>query len=329
MNFTLQKPDDSPIKLNLVLECSTPSNSSCNFFIDFGVELDECPTLTFNVNGTFANNVCEYSIPQYQARNLSYNYEQTFNAADVRVFGDVRRLRFASDSNITTVYRFGDLNYQFVSNMFKSSLVENIIGESDFSQVESMSSMFYGASSLTELDVSNWDVSQVERMGNMFHSASSLTELDVSEWDVSQVNIMSNMFRGASSLRELDVSGWDVSQVESMYGMFSEASRLTELDVSGWDVGQVENMSAMFYGASSLTELDVSEWIFTENQYDVLKVGMDSLRQEAGVYLGAKDWSFILDESGNRTVLEDNDLYCEMVDSDGQSINQGLGCVQE
>ena len=36
--------------------------------------------------------------------------------------------------------------------MFKESLVENIKGESDFSQVKHMDQMFFDASSLTDLD---------------------------------------------------------------------------------------------------------------------------------------------------------------------------------
>ena len=74
---------------------------------------------------------------------------------------------------------------------------------------------------------------------------------------------------------------------ESLGGMFNFE------DLSGWDVSQVENMVDMFIRARSLTELDVSD--------------CDDFNDNDG------DWR----DENNRTD-EDNDLYCELEDADGQ-----------
>ena len=66
--------------------------------------------------------------------------------------------------------------------------------------------------------IGNWDVSNVTNMRSMFDRAASFNQ-DIGDWNTSSVTNMSNMFERAYAFNQ-DVSDWNISSVTNMGNMF-------------------------------------------------------------------------------------------------------------
>ena len=132
------------------------------------------------------------------------------------------------------------------------------LSKGDTSNVEDMTSMFYGCYELTTLDISGFDTGNVTSMNCMFWGCNKLTNLDVSRFDTSNVTNMYSMFSNCYGLTTIDLSGFDTDSVTNMGSMFSSCSGLTSLDLTGFNTSEVTDMNSMFDGCSKLTKLDLS-----------------------------------------------------------------------
>ena len=180
---------------------------------------------------------------------------EKFRALQFR--NDVKQIRFVN-ANSKTLYLPSNSSLLFQA-MSKLTSVDGI-SELNTSKVESMSSMFNGATGLTTLDIGKWDTSKVTNMSYMFNEATGLTTLDIGKWDTSKVMNMDSMFNGATGLNTLDIGKWDTSKVTNMSSMFKGATGLTTLDIGKWDTSKVTHMYFMFNGVTGLTTLDIGKW---------------------------------------------------------------------
>ncbi|BFM13249.1 hypothetical protein R50072_34020 [Simiduia litorea] len=139
--------------------------------------------------------------------------------------------------------------------LFCKNLVINDTQLPDFSRVESMRMMFFGASDFNS-DISAWDVSHVSDMSDMFLGVNGFNG-DLSAWNLSNVTNMSGMFLGARSFNA-DISAWNVSNVTNMRRMFTGASSFNA-DISAWNVSNVENMQGMFSDAKRFNA-EINQW---------------------------------------------------------------------
>lgn len=116
--------------------------------------------------------------------------------------------------------RFGYSTWDTISNEVKYA---------DWSNVISMSYMFYNNNILSTFDLNDIVTSKVTDMSYMFNNCTSLKSLDLSNWDTSNVKNMTRMFQNCSGLISLDISNWDTSKVISYSYMFSNCKSLSEI----------------------------------------------------------------------------------------------------
>ena len=148
----------------------------------------------------------------------------------------------------------------YLSSLPWSSLNTVCLSGLNFSNVKSVSSMFFRCSNLTEVDMRYTNFSNVEDVSGMFSECSKVKKINMDSVRLSKVTDMHDMFGGCSSLSSLNVSGWNTSQVTDMNYMFDGCSSLSSLNVSGWNTSQVTDMKSMFNGCANLSQLDVSKW---------------------------------------------------------------------
>ncbi len=143
----------------------------------------------------------------------------------------------------------------------------------DVSNVEEMSSMFYGnanndnTGSITSLRaLSNWNTSHVKKMSSIFAGQHKLLSLDgLENWDTSSLENMSSAFYNNLSLNNIDaVCNWDVSNVTDMGGVFwyfRHNAQVTDYScLSNWNVSKVTNFSNMFNGSSMSDLAPLRNW---------------------------------------------------------------------
>ena len=88
-----------------------------------------------------------------------------------------------------------------------------------FSDVTTMSGMFWYCSNLTSLDLSSFNTSNVTLMYSMFYECPNLTSLDLSSFDTSNVTDMREMFYNCTNLKTIYVgNNWSTSSVTNGNG---------------------------------------------------------------------------------------------------------------
>ena len=126
----------------------------------------------------------------------------------------------AAGTLIRSVEQWGDQRWVSMQNSFSGATNLRFspnAGQPDLSVVNSMRSMFQGASGFNS-PIGHWDVSNVVRLEHMFQNAISFNQ-DLSAWDVSNAGNFSRMFNGATSFDQ-DLGDWDVSSATSLVDMF-------------------------------------------------------------------------------------------------------------
>jgi surface protein len=164
----------------------------------------------------------------------------------------------------------------------------------DVSNVESMDSMFYEASSFNQ-DIGSWDVSNVSDMGSMFRGATSFDK-DIGSWNVSKVTSMAGMFQG--TLFNQNIGSWIVSNVTSMSFMFAGNTSFNQ-DIGSWNVAKVTNMSSMFLSVTSFNQ-DIGSWDVAKvtNMFHMFS-GATSFNQD----IGSWDVSKVTDMTSMFTIV--------------------------
>lgn len=126
----------------------------------------------------------------------------------------------------------------------------------DASNLERITSMFYGCNSLTSLELGNFNTSKVTEMSGLFSGCTSLSNLDLSNFDTSNVEDMNSMFKGIA-VNSLDLTNFNTAKVKNMSYMFWDA-KIQSLDLSGFNISSVENFNYMFWDATNLKTVYVS-----------------------------------------------------------------------
>jgi surface protein len=139
---------------------------------------------------------------------------------------------------------------------FCSSLIANeTIGDWDVSSIESLASVFNGASMFNQ-DIGGWDVSNVTYLNTMFGSASSFNQ-NINSWDVAQVEHFDDMFSSATSFNQ-PLDSWDISNAKTMFRMFAHATSFNQY-IGDWNMSNVFELRNMFDGASAFDQ-DIGDW---------------------------------------------------------------------
>jgi surface protein len=182
----------------------------------------------------------------------SHRYEEA-GTYTVSITGSFARLRNeVPNPKLQSIEQWGTIRWESMAWAFRGfeNLVLNATDAPDLTEVTSMNSMFYGASSFNG-DIGGWDVSNVVDMSWMFREASSFNQ-DIGGWNVSGVIDMVLMFSGATSFNG-NIGEWNVSNVVDMSSMFSGASSFNQ-NIGDWDVSSVSDMRFMFRDAASFNQ---------------------------------------------------------------------------
>ncbi|NYJ27148.1 BspA family leucine-rich repeat surface protein [Allomuricauda sp. ARW1Y1] len=211
-----------------VLGIGTNPNYDYDFTIDWGDDTGEQQVNQQNPTHLYANGGT-YSVAikgTFPALSMGFTNSASRNAlVDVSQWG-------------TNVWQSMEFTFFGCQNLVDFTAMER----PDLSQVENMSSMFYGASSFNG-SIGDWETINVTSMAQMFQGASSFNQ-DIGEWKTENVTSMVNMFWEASSFNQ-DIGLWNTKNVTNMARMFQEASSFDQ-NLGVWDISSIAFMSDMF-----------------------------------------------------------------------------------
>ena len=227
---------------------TTSSNESITIYTD--------PNLNYNYTVEWGDGTMESSV----SSDATHSYASP-GTYPVTISGTFPAITNQANSNnaskLRTIENWGDISWQSMSFAFANcnNLISTAADIPDLSSVESMNSMFMGASSYNG-EIGAWDVSNVSNINSMFFDASSF-DGDISDWDVSNVTDMALLFLRANSFNQ-DLSEWDVSGATNFQSVFSGASSFDQ-DISNWDVSNATDFSVMFKDAFAFNQ-DLGSW---------------------------------------------------------------------
>ncbi|MCS7003689.1 MAG: BspA family leucine-rich repeat surface protein [Cytophagales bacterium] len=155
-------------------------------------------------------------------------------------------------TKLIDVTQWGNVQWSSMENAFWgcTNLKISATDAPNLSNVTSMFSMFYGASSFNQ-SINHWNVSNVQNMSMLFFNATSFNQ-PLNNWNVSNVTNMMGMFAGATSFNQ-NINNWNVSNVQMMANMFRNATSFNQ-PLNNWNVSNVTNMVAMFNGATAFNQ---------------------------------------------------------------------------
>ena len=162
-----------------------------------------------------------------------------------------------------------------------SSLISIDLSSFISTEVNNMSSMFWGCYSLESINLSSLNTAKVENMDGMFMDCYSLKLIDLSSFNTTNVKDISRMFSSCSSLTSINLSSFNTTNVEDMAFMFADCSSLKNLDLSSFNTINVKNMLCLFSLCSSLESLDISSFNTTNVKYlSGMFLGCSSLKEK-------------------------------------------------
>ena len=200
---------------NETIMIPTVSGETYNYSIDWG---DGSPV-------EFANN----------AASPSHQYVSA-GVYTVTITGFFPRIRFANTGDkdkILSIEKWGNSIWTSMAEAFQgcSNLVLNATDTPHLSSANTMQSMFNNATNFVDNGgaMGNWDVSDVTTMNSMFFGATSFNQ-DLSGWNVSNVTLFNSMFNGANSFDQ-SLGNWDISSATSLNNMLNG----TDLSIANYD----------------------------------------------------------------------------------------------
>jgi surface protein len=277
--------EEIAIKVINVAELDDPTS----FLTTWKVDADgQSITIGTNLDYTydFAINWGDGTLENLTTDKPSHVYEVA-GTYTVAIQGDFPALQMensdvSSKAALVSIDNWGAIHWQSMHHAFYEcgNMTYNATDIPNLSEVESMSGMFYSATSFNA-DLDEWDVSNVTDMSQLFYNANAFNGA-IGSWDVSNVTDMSEMFFAANIFNQ-DIGNWDVgnvktlegmlgftpfnqyignwnvSSVENMRGVFGMAANFNQ-NIGAWDVSNVTDMSAMFSGATSFNQ-NIGGWI--------------------------------------------------------------------
>ncbi|WP_170254438.1 BspA family leucine-rich repeat surface protein [Phaeodactylibacter luteus] len=212
--------------------------------------------------------------------SITHDYG-TAGTYQVAIRGDFPRIYFnnvGDREKILSVDQWGDIAWASMERAFygAENLVYNAVDAPDLSNVFSMSSMFFGATSFNG-NLNNWDVSNVRFLIFMFANASSFNG-DISDWDVSNVRSMLRMFSGAVAFNQ-PLNQWNTGSVTDIRYMFDGALAFNQ-PLNNWDVSSCFSLEAVFLGAASFNQ-PLDNWdVSGSNHFGALFKGAAAFDQD-------------------------------------------------
>lgn len=184
-------------------------------------------------------------------KTITHTYETagTYTVSIVGTFPYINmQEETATPLSLQSIDQWGSIEWKTMAGAFKGciNMVYNATDIPDLSQVESMVSMFYGATSFNG-DIGGWDLGNtVDNISGMFEGATSFNQ-DISGWDVSLVSFMGNLFNGASSFNQ-NLENWQVLSLKnsiSFVGSGMSAQNYSST-IIGWAAQQVNQNVQVF-----------------------------------------------------------------------------------
>ncbi len=219
----------------------------------------------------------------------------------IRIRGTYPKLHFVHDkSKLISIDQWGDIQWQSVFDGFRDcdSLITCALDTPDFSAINTLGNMFYGAVSFNG-PVNHWDVSSIQYLTYVFGHAYAFNQ-PLDQWDVSNASQMLGLFTNARSFNQ-DISNWNTSNLSFAPAILYKASSFDQ-DLSNWDLsslGRHDFVQAFDSTAISILNYDnmLGSWV-NGNSGATLSVGVsgltfcDSASRNALINSG---WSFIGD----------------------------------
>ncbi len=235
---------------------STDSNNSLSNNLPFSVPDNAFVTLWKTTNRGTSNsnqitiptsgNGYNYSVDWGDGThdsNLTTSKTHTYDSGGeytISIFGKFPRIAFGKDSDgnmetiendarkLISIVKWGDNVWSSMEGAFMecTSLEGEPSDKPNLSKVNTVKSMFYGATSFNNSSIKDWDMSNITNMNSMFAYAYTFNQ-DISGWNVSKVTDMSNMFKEAKSFDQ-DLGNWKIENVRYMKGMFEGIKLSTE-----------------------------------------------------------------------------------------------------
>ena len=143
-----------------------------------------------------------------------------------------------------------------------SSFVD--LSDIDISELDDLTSIFYGLYEMEVVDISGWDTSNVITMENMFSQCPKLKKIiGIENLDVSKLEDTQGMFDLCVSLVELDLTNWNPKLLRKTRYMFYSCSNLKIIkNIENWQLPNIKNVSYMFCNCTKL-DVDLSNWDLT------------------------------------------------------------------
>jgi len=188
----------------------------------------------------------------------------------------------------------------------------------------------YIGGNISELSFEDSDIEHVKRLGdlglkrlqNTFNNIDTLKSI-TGEANLTDTNI--GQFLSHSSIKSLDASYWQISPQTSFALSFQLTSNLEYINFSNLNFTGVTVNNLRSGHLRNIKNIFLVNITSPDNLFNALNNGP---RPEANIILGSTDYNdIILDNNGDRRYFQNDTLYCNTIDQDGNSINQGLDCL--
>ena len=135
----------------------------------------------------------------------------------------------------------------------------------DISELDDLTSIFFGLDNMEVVDISGWNASNVTIMNYTFSRCKKLKKIiGIENLDVSKLEDTQGMFDMCVSLVELDLTNWNPKLLQKTCYMFYDCLNLKIIkNIENWQLPNIKDASYMFYDCAKL-DVDLSNWDLTK-----------------------------------------------------------------
>ena len=144
----------------------------------------------------------------------------------------------------------------------------------DISELDDLTSIFFGLDNMEVVDISGWNASNVTIMNYTFSRCKKLKKIiGIENLDVSKLEYANSMFYCCENLVELDLTNWNPISLQDAWEVFYNCSNLKIIkNIENWQLPNIKDVSYMFYKCTKL-DVDLSNWDLTKIK-NSLKAGI-------------------------------------------------------
>lgn len=183
---------------------------------------------------------------------------------------------------------------------------------------------------ISELKFEGSDITEVLRLGDLglkdtatlFNNIQTLKSIS---GEANLSNTVVNPFISGSSIESLDASNWRINPQTTFFLSLELAENLKHINFSNLNFTGINNINLR---SGHLRNIQSIFLVNITNPTPLFSALNEPARPATNIVLGATNYrNVILDANGNRRFFQEDTLYCNTIDSDGNSINQGLDCL--